>query len=148
MANSTWLWIDEAARRIAQRLGETGSHCSEPQYALDQAREQLLDEAFRGSIEVEGKAVGLPEQEPQFEPQFEPREWEVVNSEYWDPNHRRRRQDSDLFVEISWRDNAFWYDVGIPVGFESLRVKAVDVDRIWPQEISKSQWEPPSNLRL
>jgi len=142
MENPTWLWLDQAARRIAQRLAETSpDRFSKPRSALAHARKQLLDEAFCGSIEVQGK-IGDPLQQ---EPQFSLREWEVVNSEYWNANHRIRRRgrhrNSDLTVDIIWANNVFSYEneEGFIGGFDSLRVTASDVDRIWPEQISAGQ---------
>src|SRR5205809_2093326 len=87
MPNSKWLWLSEAADRIASRLTQT-----EPERfpsrlkALKFARKQLLEEAYRGDIEVRGKDVV-----PQEEPRFEPREWKTVEAELWDPTHRHER---------------------------------------------------------
>jgi hypothetical protein len=87
METSAWLWLDQAAKHVAQRLAETESgHLSKPGYALNHARKRLLDEAYRGSIEIHGK-IGDPLEQ---EPRFKLREWELVNSKYWNPDTQIR----------------------------------------------------------
>jgi hypothetical protein len=130
MENSTWLWLHEAANLVASRLAETApDKASNPKTALNEARRQLLDQAYRGSLEVQGKPG-----DPETEPPLSLRDWVVVNSSFWDPNHRPATGAiSDISLTVIWENNCFTYeDEGIYWGYDNLRVQKTDIDRHWP----------------
>jgi len=131
MPNSKWLWLSEAADRIASRLTQAEpERFASRKKALRVACNQLLDEAYRGDIKVRGKDVV-----PQEEPQFDPRKWKVPKTEFWDPIHRQKRTRSPLRVELNWMKNCILCEAeGAEWIIGSLQVKADDIDHIWPQQ--------------
>ena len=86
MSISSWLWLNEAADLIASRL-----IAAEPQKfvnsaaVLEEARSELLDQAYRGAFEVQGKWFRIEQYQ-----QFSLRDWEIISAEYWDPQYRSR----------------------------------------------------------
>jgi len=60
MAISSWLWLNEAADLVASRLTK-----AEPQKfvnsaaALEEAQNELLDQAYRGPSRCKGNGTGL-----------------------------------------------------------------------------------------
>jgi hypothetical protein len=149
MANSPWLWLNEAADLIAGRLLE-----AEPQKfvnsaaALADARNELLDQAYRGALEVQGKSYRIEEH-----PQFMLREWAVLSSEYWNPQYSSANSVANITMD--WDHNYLAYeDVEIELcGHDQLRVRSEDIERLWlmtTNDVDSDQsqkFPPPPTVR-
>lgn len=61
MIKLPWLWLNEAAVLVSERLGSVSpQNCSDAAHRLDYAREELLGWARRGALEVQGRRWELP----------------------------------------------------------------------------------------
>ena len=95
------LWLNEAALTVAERLGK-----EEPQKntladsTLGKAREALLDWAYRGVLEVQGKSWSIPgPEEPDYPDKVD---WIVINASMWDPYRlRKSTEHRELQVSLS-----------------------------------------------
>jgi hypothetical protein len=148
MAISPWLWLNEAAGLIASRLME-----AEPQRfadfagALEEARNELLEQAYRGTFEVQGKWDKIEE-----EPRFAFKDWEILNSEFWRPEYISPSNEQYIAsMKIYWDRNYLdCEDIETELcGYEQLRVRSEDIDRIWPSttisnNIDSTQSDKPS----
>jgi hypothetical protein len=149
MPNSKWLWLSQAVDRIASRLIEAEpERLSSHSKALKVARDLLLEEAYRGDIQVRGKHA-----DPQVDGRVFQREWTIVNTEFWHPIYRRQRAKSPIKVRLTWERNLFQYEEeGIEWIYDSLQAAADDIDRIWPPQLTiggeknRSSEFPPQSI--
>ena len=129
---SSWLWLNEAdlliAGRLAKRYPERFAQLSA---ALSSARDQLLDQAYRGAVEIQGKWFA-PEEQPSHDIS-----WSSVDPAYWNPAYRSKENENADWVAsvtIHWDSNSFVFE-NIEIdncGFEELKVRREDLDRLWP----------------
>jgi hypothetical protein len=85
-----WLWLNEAASSVAERLMNEQQPLGDivPASRLDKAREELLAWAYHGQLVVEGRPWSIPGPE---EPDCPDREgWKVINASMWDPCRLRK----------------------------------------------------------
>jgi hypothetical protein len=131
MEDFTWLKLNDAAQMIASRLPKLEPNKpSNPKTVLNESRRQLLDQAHFGSLEVQGKRCN-----PELEELLPLGDWEVVNASFWDSDHRPGTGGlSDINLSIIWENNCFSYedDQSVCWGFDTLRVREADIDRLWP----------------
>src|SRR5687767_7681396 len=103
-----WLWLNESASLVAQRLAdEQPSVYASSAAALDIAREQLLDQARRGALVVQGRHFEISE-----EPDVPPLPgWVTIDASYWLPEYRAEPlPDWVCIVEMKWEYNCFTYE--------------------------------------
>jgi hypothetical protein len=132
MADFRWLWLDQAAGLIADRLAEAKpDQFPSPASALDEARNQLLDQAFIGTLQIEGE----PDDPDKREHRPSADNWVAVHSSFWDPTYRPATGFSIICLQLVWQNNCFSYEEeGICFGYVRLRVQAAAIDRIWPHQ--------------
>jgi hypothetical protein len=91
-ARLPWLWLDEAAiiiaeRRASEQLQKNTARAS----ALRSAREELLDWAYRGALEVHGKYWTIDGPEKRDFPDDE--NWVGIKASMWDPQRRPKETE-------------------------------------------------------
>ena len=131
--------------RIADRIAE-----AEPEKfpsaagALYEARNQLLDQAHRGAVEIHGK----PDDPEAKELSFARRDWVTVHSSFWDPIYGPTRNTFAIInFDLIWENNVFSYEEeGLAFGYSDLRVQATDVDRIWPPQKGTTVDDVPERI--
>ena len=85
MVTLPWLWLNEAALIVAERLASDRSQDSDFASSLDNARKELLGWAHRGSLEIQGKYWSLPEAAvgPGY---LDDKDWISLKSSLWEPS--------------------------------------------------------------
>jgi hypothetical protein len=127
-----WLWLNEAAETIANRIVQAQpGQFTNAAGALEEARNELLDQANRGALEVHGKWFQIQET-----PRFSHEDWHLVSTSYWSPGYRSQKAEGGWVatVDIRWDGNTFNYedDEVDGCGYYALKVRSEDIDRIWP----------------
>jgi hypothetical protein len=90
MYRPIFLWLNEAARRIASQLASAHpTEYPDEVFALDDARRQLVRALFDGALYSEGVCWSAPEAEDPSEPPPlpEPEKWEPIEAGWW--SHKR-----------------------------------------------------------
>jgi hypothetical protein len=127
-----WLWLNEAALLIATRVPRARAEkCGDAPGASDIAREQLLDAAYRGVIVIEGKSDYIEEHPPVFRTT----NWIPIDASVWSTHDHFTDDNPHGRITVRWEHDAIEVDDGgenFDYGFINLRVRAEDVDRIWP----------------
>ncbi len=133
MPISSWFWLSEAALLVAERLvTKEPEKFSGTDAALTAAREQLVDQAYRGALEIQGRFFQINE-EPEAPPLGG---WTIVDASYWSPEYRVEPQSSYwvCILKMNWAANSFMYELEDrdDEGYGDLRVRGEDIDRLWP----------------
>jgi hypothetical protein len=84
--NLSWIWLNEAALIVAERLAsDRQPYSDDAAAALDNARKELLSWARRGSLEIQGKYWSLPEAagDPSY---LDDKDWISLKSSLWKPS--------------------------------------------------------------
>ena len=148
MVISSWLWLNEAADLIASRLiAAEPQKFVNPATALEEARSELLDQANRGALEVQGKWFQIEQY-----PELSPRDWEVLSSEYWDVKYRLASYGHlNAHMTVDWDENYLGYEDTTTenCGYSKLRVRSEKIDHLWPatpssKDIYRAQLEKPA----
>jgi hypothetical protein len=129
-----WLWLNEAAQLIATRIpqaqADNGANAPD---TLAIAREQLIEAAYRGAIVAEGKwEWNQIEEHP---PVLKDTNWTPVNASVWFTHDHFTDANPHGRITVNFEHNAIDIDDGkemFDCGFVNLRVRAADVDRLWP----------------
>jgi hypothetical protein len=145
MAESKWLWLKRAVDVVAQRLAQAEpNRLSDPEIEIDAAQEEILDQAALGALGIHGIS-GDPDDYPQSD-------WTIIHPSYWNGGHRLDWKNlctgssksvpsyilmSGPIVYIDWRVNGTIFEIGHARvgGFHSLKVRAEDIDSIWPPPV-------------
>jgi hypothetical protein len=138
-----WLWLNEAAETIANRIVQAQpEQFTNAAAALEEARDQLLDQANRGALEVYGKWFQIQET-----PRFSHEDWDIISTSYWSPGYRSGNEEGDWVatVDIQWDGNMFNYedDVVDCCGYYKLKVRSEDIDRLRPSSLGGNQQSSP-----
>jgi hypothetical protein len=145
MPLSLWLWLHEAASLVADRIAaEQAEKFVDARAALSNAREQLLDQAHRGVLDIQGRFSQISE-----EPETLPRgDWTTVDASYWSPEYRVEPQSSHwiCILKMNWEANCFTYELvdRDDEGYGDLRVRGEDINQLWPPVDRKRTGPVPS----
>jgi hypothetical protein len=84
VVNLPWLWLNEAALKVAERLARGRSQTPEDAAAaLNDARRELLSWAHRGALEIQGKYWSLPEA-AESSIYLDDKDWISLKSSLWE----------------------------------------------------------------
>jgi hypothetical protein len=85
VVNLSWLWLNEAALIVAERLAnERPQNSDDAAAGLDTARKELLSWAHRGALEIQGKYWSLPEA-AEDSSYLDDKDWISLKSSLWEP---------------------------------------------------------------
>ena len=128
-----WVWLNEAALLIADRRAGTQSYTDSDARLID-ARNQLLDRAYRGVLEIQGSSFSVEEERHEEPPDGPPHEinWRPLNPSLFS---EEAYNGSAAKIAIDWNHNLFTYEsfeADPPCGYDHLRVRNSDIDLLWP----------------
>ncbi len=94
MVKLPWLWLNEAAFVVAERIAkEQPQRFGDLASALESARQELLDWAHRGALEIQGKYWSFPDT-AEDSTYLDDKDWETLKASIWEPGRLRHYTSS------------------------------------------------------